>query len=132
MRSRFDTLEKDIEDRKQQKAQTDQRQHQIRAKTDEIREQNREAAAAHENLLQQIEACSGQIERCKNEMISLLNERSSVKARQQRFATMIEQLNIRRAQISQQILKLKSQESDQKGILDGLQAEHDGIIGQIR
>ncbi len=132
MRSRFDMLEKDIEDRKQQKAQTDQRQHQIRAKTDEIREQNREAAAAHENLLQQIEACSGQIERCKNEMISLLNERSSVKARQQRFATMIEQLNIRRAQISQQILKLKSQESDQKGILDGLQAEHDGIIGQIR
>ena len=132
MRSRFGTLEKDIEDRKQQKAQTDQRQHQIRAKTDEIREQNREAAAAHENLLQQIEAYSGQIERCKNEMISLLNERSSVKARQQRFATMIEQLNIRRAQISQQILKLKSQESDQKGILDGLQAEHDGIIGQIR
>ena len=48
--------------------------------------------------------------RRQNEIIEILNSRATTKGKVQRFDAMLEQLNIRKAEISQRILRLKSEE----------------------
>ncbi len=55
------------------------------------------------------------IERGKSELLSLLDARATIEGDQQRYATMIEQANIRQAQLNQQLLEGKSTETDVSG-----------------
>ena len=54
-----------------------------------------------------------QIEALKQAVIDTLNEKASVNARDQRYEAMLEQINTRRAEVSQKLLKSKSDESVQ-------------------
>ena len=53
------------------------------------------------------------IEGAKASIIQALNERASLTARQQRYETMLEQVNLRRSEVSQKLLRFKSDESVQ-------------------
>ncbi len=55
-----------------------------------------------------------QIEALKQAVIDTLNEKASVNARDQRYEAMLEQINMRRAEVSQKLLKTKSDESVQE------------------
>ena len=57
------------------------------------------------------------VENGKNEIIEILNSRATTKGKAQRFDTMMEQIDIRKAQISQRLLHLKSEEEEQKKLL---------------
>ena len=57
-----------------------------------------------------IEDLNMRIEVCKNQIIDTLNERATIKARLGRFDTMIEQINIRKAELNSRLLKTKSNE----------------------
>lgn len=52
-------------------------------------------------MADQIEACVKAVEEGKNEIIEVLNSRANTKGKVQRFDTMLEQINIRRAQLNQ-------------------------------
>ena len=67
---------------------------------------------AQENM----EACTLDVENGKNEIIEILNSRANVKGKAQRFDAMMEQAEIRKAEISQRILRLKSEEEEQDDI----------------
>ena len=64
-----------------------------------------------------MEACTLEVENGKNEIIEILNSRANVKGKAQRFDAMMEQAEIRKAEISQRILRLKSEEEEQQTIL---------------
>ena len=49
--------------------------------------------------------------------IELLNNKASIKAKQQRFDTMAEQVNIHKAQLNQRLLSRKSEEADLDSVL---------------
>lgn len=49
--------------------------------------------------------------RRKNEIIEILNSRATTKGKAQRFDAMMEQLDIRKAAVSQRILRLKQKRS---------------------
>lgn len=68
-------------------------------------------------LHQEMEDCSRTIEEGKNEIIEILNKRASTKGKMQRYDAMLEQISIRKAALSQRILKLKSEESEQEEII---------------
>ena len=51
------------------------------------------------------------VEDGKNEIIEILNSRATTKGKAQRFDAMMEQLDIRKAEVSQRILRLKSEEA---------------------
>lgn len=53
------------------------------------------------------------IEAAKAAIITALNEKASLAARKQRYDTMLEQVDVRRAEVSQKLLKFKSDESVQ-------------------
>lgn len=66
-----------------------------------------------------IEGYLTEIEEAKNEIIDLLNQKSAVKSKIQRYDTMLEQINIRKAEISQKLIKFSGdKESQDKAILD--------------
>jgi chromosome segregation protein len=67
-----------------------------------------------------IEALEQQLETAQNDMIVRLNEKADLTARGQRFEAMLEQVQVRRAELLQKLLKYKSDESAQD---EDLQAE---------
>ncbi len=71
--------------------------------------------------------CTAGIEAGQKEMIELLNNKASIKARQQRFDTMLEQINIRKAELTKRLLDRKSQEAD----LDAVLAEYEKTLEEV-
>jgi chromosome segregation protein len=68
-----------------------------------------------------------QIDEGKSHIIDLLNEKASFTAKQQRYEAMLEQVNVRRSEVLQKLLKFKSDESEQDEQLIKLQKEADEI-----
>ncbi|MDO4621099.1 MAG: chromosome segregation protein SMC, partial [Lachnospiraceae bacterium] len=69
-----------------------------------------EAVEALAKLDREIERVVFEIERAKQEVIDVLQNRASVKGNMQRFDTMLEQLGIRQAEIGARVLRLKEDE----------------------
>ena len=90
----------------------------VDAQLKSMEEQKSQVMARYQELQEEIAHCSRRIEDGKNEMIELLNSKASTKAKQQRYDTMQEQVNIRKAQISKRLLEHKSEEEELKFILE--------------
>ena len=101
---------------------------QLKAVRTKLSEEEEELRTAQEN----IETCTQAVEDGKNEIIEILNSRANVKGKAQRFDAMMEQADIRKAEISQRILRLKSEEEEQQTILSKAQKQYDEITEQIQ
>lgn len=64
-------------------------------------------------IKQDIDGVSDQIESRQNDIYDRLNAKSSINAENQKFATMLEQLNIRKAELNSRLIKDKSDEAEQ-------------------
>ena len=80
-----------------------------------------EKEAALSECQEQIQAAELQSEQDKSEVIGLLNQRGSTKGKLQRYDAMLEQIGIRKAELSQRVLHLKTSESEQNGQIEELQ-----------
>ena len=80
-----------------------------------------EKEAALSECQEQIQAAELQSEQDKSEVIGLLNQRGSTKGKMQRYDAMLEQIGIRKAELSQRVLHLKTSESEQNGQMEELQ-----------
>ncbi len=123
MQSRLDSLEREKEERFASKAEYEAEKFALDAQLLDLELKRKEAKNDLEIIRHQILQCTEEIEEGKNEIIELLNNRASVKARQQRFATMAEQVNIRKAQLNQKLLSRKAEESDLNAALAEYQQE---------
>ena len=72
------------------------------------------------------------LEAMKQSVIDTLNEKASVNARDQRYEAMLEQVNMRRAEVSQKLLKSKSDESVQDEQIAEQQAKLEEIDQAIQ
>ena len=131
LQGRMSILEKDIAERENDLLKAQAKQKQLLSRAKEVHEKKQQAENAHQEVRHRMEDCNLSIENGRNEIIRLLEERSSIKAKKQRYDTMLEQMNIRRAQLNQQVLKLKSEESDQNNVLGSLKADYERVSAQI-
>ncbi|MBS6195000.1 MAG: chromosome segregation protein SMC [Clostridiales bacterium] len=97
----------------------------------EISEKRNQAQERLNILHGEMEECSRAIENGKNEIIEILNQRASTKGKMQRYDAMLEQIGIRKAALSQRILKLKSDESEQVEIIKAHQGKYQEISGSM-
>lgn len=104
----------------------------LRKKMEEIRKEIKEKEESLQNIQRNIRECTEAVEEGKNEIIDLLNSRATTKGKAQRFDTMLEQIDIRKAEISQRILKLKSEEEEQAGAMKKSRAQYDAITSLIQ
>lgn len=98
----------------------------------EIEESRNEA---RENLLlvqKQIEELNNQIEAGKNTIIEALNSRATIKSKLGRYDTMTEQINIRKAELTSRLLRIKSDEAQQEAAIKSLEEEFQKINEEIR
>ncbi len=112
VQERLTDLDSDIAKREQEKTQYDGEKEKTDAQIAEIEKEQQELADAL--ALRQNDAAEKekQIDSGKNEILTLLDERADLEGDQQRCNTMIEQANIREAQLNQQLLAQKSSDAD--------------------
>ncbi len=90
---------------------------------------------AREKLLgiqSRIEELNNDIETGKNTIIDALNSRATIKSKLGRYDTMTEQINIRKAELTSRLLRIKSDEAQQEAAIKQLQEEFEKINEEIR
>lgn len=121
---RLAAVKKDIAEKEKQKGEYDE----VKAGLEkELADMVEKRSKAEENLhaiQSEINQASEGIEKGKNEIIALLSARNEITARQQRSDTMLEQANIRKAELNRRLLQRKSEESDLKSVL----TEHENSL----
>ena len=93
----------------------------------------------HKVIIDEITRLTAEIEAAQNEMYDILNEKSNIKTENQRYETMLEQINIRRAELNSRVIQGKSDESAQIGVINGyaheaslIQDKVNSLTGQIK
>ncbi len=99
----------------------------LRDELSAVSEEERQAENAARTLQEETERLEQQIEQGKSDIISLLNQRASVKARIQRYDTMLEQTQIRRAQLTQEALRLKSEKAEHDELRQDVAQEYEEV-----
>ena len=79
-----------------------------------------------------MEELNSSIESGKNTIIEALNSRATIKSKLGRYDTMTEQINIRKAELTSRLLRIKSDEAQQEAVISQLQEEFEKINGEIR
>ncbi len=120
--NRLSVLKSDLEKRNLEKERLTGESGALNAQKREIQKHLDEGQEQLEKILANVEECAAAVEDGKNEIIELLNSRATTKGKAQRFDAMMEQLDIRKAQVSQRILVLKTEEESLSG--DRAKAEH--------
>ena len=105
---------------------------QIDEQVTEIEKKRDEAKAALTAVQSCIEELNNQIEGGKNAIIEALNARATIKSKLGRYDTMTEQVNIRKAELTSRILRMKSDEAQQEETLKALNDEFEKINEEIR
>lgn len=115
-KTRQEAVEQERLEKMEQKAACEKERLQLDNQIKSMEEQKSQVMARYQEIQEEIARCSRKIEDGKGEIIELLNHRASTKARQQRYDTMQEQMNIRKAQLSKRFLEQKSQEEELKAL----------------
>ena len=72
------------------------------------------------------------IEKRQNDIYDILNEKSVIKADNQKYKTMLEQFNIRKAEFSSKIIQGKSEEKLQDTVIQKYQEEFEQVVAHIK
>ena len=116
--------EKDKDDLLQEKGDTDREVQELSLKAEELRSELAQIQGEIEDL-------NSQIEDGKNTIIGELNQRATIKSKMGRFDTMVEQVNIRRAELNSRLLRAKSDEAAREETIRKLEEEFETITEEI-
>ena len=131
-RSRLLAVQEDTEKKSADQEALEEQKVDLQANLREIDRKLADEQKRMDNIQSSIEECTQAVEDGKNEIIEILNSRANTKGKAQRFDAMKEQLDIRKAGISQRILSLKTQEEEQQSAIDQAQKEYDTITKAIQ
>ena len=131
-RSRLLAVQEDTEKKSADQKALEEQKADLQANLREIDRKLANEQKKMDNIQSSIEECTQAVEDGKNEIIEILNSRANTKGKAQRFDAMKEQLDIRKAGISQRILSLKTQEEEQQSAIDRAQKEYDTITKAIQ
>ncbi|MCD2492682.1 chromosome segregation protein SMC [Lacrimispora sp. NSJ-141] len=70
-----------------------------------------------------IHALEFEISTKKNDILGTLNDKASLGAKNQRFVTLLEQNQVRKSELSQRLLRVKSEEEAQKQVIDRIKVQ---------
>ena len=128
---RLQNITGDTSAREQQRKTIREEKEQIRQQLLAVRKRRKEEEEHLELIRSNIEECSEAVENGKNEIIEILNSRATTKGKAQRFDTMMEQIDIRKAEISQRLLHLRSEEEEQKKLLGKARETYESVTESI-
>ncbi len=124
-------IEEQLDDCEAQELRAMTEQEKQRAQMAEVRGAFEKQQEEEEQAKETCASLSASIEENKNAIIDLLNARAGVKAQMQRYDTMSEQTNIRKASLNQELLRLKSEAQNQQSDLKEVQDAYDEVNARI-
>ena len=130
-KSRLLSIAEELSKKEEAKKEQQEEGELLKEKTSEMKKKMKKQEEALSNVQENIRECSAAVEDGKNEIIEILNTRATTKGKAQRFDTMMEQIGIRKAELSQKILKLKSEEEEQSGAMKRAAVKYEAITALI-
>ena len=130
-KNRLEIVEEDLKQRQQARSEVEEEKGSLHTIVKEAQKRLTDQEDRLHTVQEQISQCESAVEDGKNEIIEILNSRATTKGKAQRFDTLMEQVGIRKAEVNQHILHLKSEEAQQKTIRAKAQSEYDQITEEI-
>ena len=131
-RSRLTVLKDDLQRRSEEKEKLTEERAALYNRLKETRDNLKKETESLENIVSNVDECTQAVEDGKNEIIEILNSRATTKGKAQRFDAMMEQLDIRKAEVSQRILRLKSEEAILESDREKAQKQYDAVTNVIQ
>ncbi len=132
LRSRFTAVQKEMDAKSVDKESILKEKKGIDGQLARMEEGKAEAERLLCILQDRIEELNNRMEDGKNAIIEVLNNRATIKSKIGRYDTMMEQTNIRKAELTSRLLRAKSDEVRQEETIRQLQNEFERIDGEIR
>ena len=129
--SRLLSLKEELSKREEEKLSLTEQKEELRSSLKEISARLNKEEDTLENITANVADCTRAVEEGKNEIIEILNDRATTKGKAQRFDAMMEQLDIRKAEVNQKILRLKSEEEELEIEQHKIEAQYNGITEMI-
>ena len=130
--SRKEAVQKEIDEKSGDKAGILADKDVIDKQVAEIENSRNEAREKLLAVQNKIEELNNNIESGKNTIIDALNSRATIKTKLGRYDTMTEQINIRKAELTSRLLRIKSDEAQQEAEMKKMQGEFEKINDIIR
>ena len=131
LQGRLVAIEKDKQERLESKQAYDEKKAELDEQFAAIEERMNAAQTSLEAVQAKISECTTGIEKGQAELIELLNNNATIKGRQQRFDTMLEQINIHKADLSKRLLDRKTEEADLTSVLAAYEEELERVNSQL-
>ena len=131
-RSRLTVLKDDLQKRSEEKEKLTEERAALYNRLKETRDNLKKETESLENIVSNVDECTQAVEDSKNEIIEILNSRATTKGKAQRFDAMMEQLDIRKAEVSRRILRLKSEEAILESDREKAQKQYDAVTNVIQ
>ena len=128
---RLETIEKDLTERKKELEASRLELNGLKEERKQAQEEEEDTSVENDVIEASISHLNREIEGDKSEIIRILNQRASTKGKIQRYDTMMEQNQIRRAEVSQRLLRLRSEENEQEDSLKELQEKYETVSEKI-
>ena len=131
LQSRLVAIEKEKQERFEAKQTYDEKKAVLDEQLSAIEEKRTAAQTELEGIQTKITECNTGIENGQNELIRILNNNATIKGEQQRCDTMLEQIQIRKAELNKRLLARKTEEADLNAVLETYEAEFAKVNEQL-
>lgn len=131
MQERKAAIEREVAKKEQQKAAETETRLELEKKHEEAMEALEDFRFESDATAAALSHLERQIEDGKNAIIELLNQRASVKGKIQRYDAMQEQMQIRKAEVANKLLRLGSEDAEQSASLQESQKVYDEVSDRI-
>lgn len=129
--NRRQTIEQEIQEKRAQITEYETSHKEISDRAQESLKRQEEAEAAKNRMEAELLLVDQTMEKEKADVIQILNEKSALSVRGQRYETMLEQVQVRRSEVCQKLLKSKSDESVQEEQIKEEQKKLDQINEEL-
>lgn len=132
LNNRKAALEEEIAGKEQEKQDILTDKKDTDTQVQEIAEATAKAKADLEAIQNKITELNNNIEAGKNTIIGELNQRATIKSKMGRFDTMMEQINIRKAELNSRLLRAKSDEAAREETVKKLEETFETVTEELR
>ena len=132
LQTRIRSITEQINERTVEKDEILEQKKVIDEKLEQLERERAEARKFLEETQGKIEELNNNIESGKNTIIDALNNRATIKSKLGRYDTMLEQINIRKAELNSRLLRAKSDEAAQTETIKKLEEEFEAVNVVIR
>ncbi len=129
--NRIDAIDRELAERELSKSQYEEEKNGLRESVDAMNEKLAAATRKSDDAAANAGSLEKMIEDAKSSLIDALNRKASLSVERQRFETMSEQIEVRRAEIAQRLLKIRTDEEAWKEEKENRNSDLKEITDQI-